>query len=120
MLIRTVSRRAGLSMDTSIGILFATTFALGLAMLSRATTIRVNMEDLLMGQILAMSPTDIYVSLAIAALVILVLFALHNWLLFASFDPVGSQVFGKRTSFVDYVMMVILALVIVIGIQAAA
>ncbi len=119
MLIRTVSRRAGLSMDTSIGILFATTFALGLAMLARATTVSVDIEDLLLGQILAISPTDIYVTLGLTAIVILVLFALHNWLLFASFDPVGSQVFGRRTSFVDYVMMVMLALVIVIGIQAA-
>ena len=40
VLIRTLSRRAGLSTDTSIGILFATTFALGLVMLSASTAIR--------------------------------------------------------------------------------
>ena len=49
MLIRTVSRRAGLSADTSIGILFATTFALGLVMLSTSTSIKINIEDLLLG-----------------------------------------------------------------------
>ena len=88
-------------------------------MLASATTIRVDVEDLLLGQILAISPTDIYVSLGITVLVILGLFALHHWLLFASFDPVGSQVVGRRTSFVDYALLVMLALVIVIGIQAA-
>ena len=119
MLVRIVSRRAGLSTDTSIGILFAAMFALGLVMLARATHIRVNMEDLLLGQLLAISPTDIYVSLGITAMVILGLFALHHWLLFASFDPVGSQVVGRRTNIVDYVLLVMLALVIVIGIQAA-
>ena len=119
VLVRTISRRAGLSADTSIGILFAATFALGLAMLARATTISVDMEDLLLGQILAISPTDIYVSLGITVTVIVGLFALHHWLLFSSFDPVGSQVVGRRTNIIDYVLMVILALVIVIGIQAA-
>ena len=119
VLVRVVSRRAGLSTDTSIGILFATMFALGLAMLASATTIRVDMEDLLLGQLLGISPTGIYVSLGITVAVILGLFALHHWLLFASFDPVGSQVLGKRTNIVDYVFLVMLALVIVIGIQAA-
>ena len=119
MLVRIVSRRAGLSTDTSIGILFATMFALGLVMLASAATIRVDMEDLLLGQLLGISPTSIYVSLGITVTVILGLFALHHWLLFASFDPVGSQVLGRRTNIVDYALLIMLALVIVIGIQAA-
>ena len=119
MLVRVVSRRAGLSADTSIGILFASMFALGLMMLSMSTTINVDVEDLLMGQILGISPGAIYISLAITALVILGLFVFHHWLLFTSFDPVGSQVIGMRTSVVDYVLLALLALVIVIGIQAA-
>ena len=56
VLVRTVSRRAGLSSDTSIGILFATTFALGLVMLATSRTITIDIEDLLMGQILAIPP----------------------------------------------------------------
>ena len=119
MLVRTVSRRAGLSTDTSIGILFAAMFALGLVLLAATPTIRVDIESLLLGQLLGISPTGIYVSLAIAAIVILGLFVFHHWLMFASFDPVGSQVMGLRAGFADYALLVMLALVIVIGIQAA-
>ncbi len=119
MLVRFVSRRAGLSADTAIGILFATTFALGLVMLGSAKTVTINIEDLLLGEILAISPTGIYVSLAITAVVILGLFSFHHRLMFSSFDPVGSQVVGARTGLADYVLLVMLALVIVIGIQAA-
>ena len=119
MLVRVVSRRAGLSADTAIGILFATTFALGLVMLAKATTIRINIEDLLLGQILAISPTGIYISLGITAVVVLGLFAFHHWLIFTSFDPVGSQVAGIRSNLADYILLALLALVIVIGIQAA-
>lgn len=119
VLIRAMNRRTGLSSDTSIGILFATMFALGLVMLSTSTTIGVNIEDLLLGQILAITSTGIYVSLGVTAIVILGLFALHHWLLFTSFDPLGAQVAGTRSNVVDYAFLVMLALVIVIGIQAA-
>ncbi len=119
VLVRTVSRRAGLSPDTSIGILFATMFALGLVMLATSRTITVDIEDLLLGQVLAITPTGIYVSLGITVMVILGLFAFHHWLLFASFDPLGAQVIGMRAKFADYAFLVMLALVIVIGIQAA-
>ena len=119
VLVRTVSRRAGLSSDTSIGILFVTMFALGLVMLANSRTIRVNIEDLLLGQILAITPTGIYVSLGITVMVILGLFTFHHWLLFASFDPLGAQVNSTRANSADYAFLVMLALVIVIGIQAA-
>ncbi len=119
VLIRAMNRRTGLSSDTSIGILFATMFALGLVMLSTSTTSGVNIEDLLLGQILAITSTGIYVSIGVTAIVILGLFALHHWLLFTSFDPLGAQVAGTRSNVVDYAFLVMLALVIVIGIQAA-
>ena len=51
-------------------------------------------------------------------MVILGLFAFHHWLLFASFDPLGAQVVGMRAKVADYAFLVMLALVIVIGIQA--
>ena len=92
MLVRVISRRAGLSTDTSIGILFAAMFALGLVMLARATRatqIGVNLEDLLLGQILGISPTGIYVYLGITAIVILGLFVLHHWLLFSELRSRG-------------------------------
>ena len=119
LLVRAVSLRAGLSSDTSIGILFATMFALGLVMLASSTTIRVNIEDLLLGQILAITPTGVYVSLGITVMVILGLFTFHHWLLFASFDPLGAQVNSTRANAADYAFLVMLALVVVIGIQAA-
>ena len=119
LLVRALSLRAGISSDTSIGILFATMFALGLVMLANSTTIKVNIEDLLLGQILAITPTGIYVSLGITLMVILGLFTFHHWLLFTSFDPLGAKVNSTRANAADYAFLVMLALVVVIGIQAA-
>ena len=119
LLMGSVSRRTGVSEDTSIGIIFAGMFALGLVMLSRATNINVNIEDLLLGQVLGVSQTDVYVSLGLTALVIGGLYAFHRQLVYTTFDPVGAKVVGIRTGLVEYVLLALLALVIVMGIQAA-
>ena len=114
-----VARRTGVSEDTSIGIIFAGMFALGLVMLSSADNINVNIEDLLLGQVLGVSQTDVYVSLGLAAVVLLGLYAFHRQLVYTTFDPVGAKVVGIKTGLVEYVLLALLALVIVIGIQAA-
>ena len=119
LLIGTVSRRTGISEDTSIGIIFAGMFALGLVMLSRATTININIEDLLLGQVLGVSQTDVYISLGLTVLVLVGLYAFHRKLVYTTFDELGASVLGIRTGLVEYVLLALLALVIVIGIQAA-
>ena len=119
LLMGAVSRRTGISEDTSIGIIFAGMFALGLVMLSRATNINVDIEDLLLGQVLGVSQTDVYVSLGLTALVLVGLYAFHRQLVYTIFDAVGAAVVGIKTRFIEYVLLALLALVIVIGIQAA-
>ena len=119
LLMGAVSRRTGVSEDTSIGIIFAGMFALGLVMLSSATNINVDIEDLLLGQVLGVSQTDVYVSLGLTALVLVGLYAFHRQLVYTTFDAVGAAVVGIKTRFIEYVLLALLALVIVIGIQAA-
>ena len=119
LLMGTVSRRTGISEDTSIGIVFAGMFALGLVMLSRATNVSVNIEDLLLGQVLGVSQTDVYVSLALTGLVLIGLYTFHRQLVYTTFDEIGASVVGIRTNLIEYVLLALLALVIVIGIQAA-
>ena len=119
LLMGTVSRRTGISEDTSIGIVFAGMFALGLVMLSTAANVTVDIEDLLLGQVLGVSQMDVYVSLGLTAFVLAGLYVFHRQLVYTTFDPVGAEVVGVRTSVVEYVLLALLALVIVIGIQAA-
>ena len=119
LLMGTLSRRTGISEDTSIGIIFAGMFALGLVMLSRATGINVDIEDLLLGQVLGVSQTDVFVSLGLTAVVLAGLYGFHRQLVYTTFDEVGASVVGIKTGLVEYVLLALLALVIVIGIQAA-
>ncbi len=124
-----ISRRTGSSEDTSIGIVFAGMFALGLVMLSSPFYINTflelrntqapNIEDLLIGEILGVSTGEVYLSLGLAVLVIAGLYVFHRHLVYTTFDPVGAEVVGIKVRIVEYVLLALLALVIVISIQAA-
>ena len=111
-------KRVGLSEDTSIGILFAGLFALGLAMLTTMRGLKVNLEDVLLGQALGASTSDVMITLALAVVVLAVLAALHKEMVFASFDPSGASVLGLPTEFLDYTLLVLLAVVTVITLHA--
>ena len=113
-----ITRRTGLSEDTTIGVLFAGLFALGITILAASDGLSVNLEDLLLGQVLGVSTTDVYVTLGMAVFVLGVLYIFHKELVFTSFDPVGAEVIGLPTRFLSYLLLVLLALVIVIALQA--
>jgi manganese/iron transport system permease protein len=118
VLIGYLSRRMSLSEDTTIGILFAGLFALGLVLMSVAKGLPVDIEDLLLGQVLAVSSSDVFATLGLAATVMVVLYGFHKELVFNSFDPTGARVIGLPTTALDYLLLVILALVIIIALQA--
>lgn len=111
-------QRTGVGADTSIGILFAGFFALGLILLSLLPTQSLNFESLLLGQVLAANWTDVAITGGLTAVVLLVLAALHRDLVFASFDPLGSTVMGLPTRILDYALLMLLAVVIVLALKA--
>jgi len=106
------------SEDTSIGILFAALFSIGLVMISLSKGLSVRVEDILLGQILGVSNTDVVITFSLAVLVLLIIAALHRQLVFTSFDPVGATVIGLPTSLLDYLLLGSLSVVIVVSLQA--
>lgn len=115
-------KRAGVSEDTSVGILFAALFALGVVMVSVAVaqgiSVQVNLEDILLGNVLGVSRGEMYVTLAVAGAVLLLIVALHKELVFANFDPAGASVIGLPTDKLEYLLLVLLAMVVVVALQA--
>ena len=106
------------SEDTSIGILFAALFSIGLVMISLSKGLSVRVEDILLGQILGVSNTDVIITFSLAALVLIIIAALHRQLVFTSFDPLGATVIGLPTRWLDYLLLVSLSVVIVVSLQA--
>ena len=118
LLVGYLVRRTGIGEDTSIGILFAGLFALGLAMLTVARGLPVSLEDILLGQVLGVSQNDVWTTLGLAITVLALVYALHKELVFTTFDPAGASVIGLPTERLDYLLLTLLAVVVVLALQA--
>jgi ABC-type Mn2+/Zn2+ transport system permease subunit len=112
-----VHRRAQISFDTAIGVLFSAAFALGIFLLSRSERATVDLQSYLFGNILGVGTFDLTMVIVLGALVALAVGALWRPLLYTSFDPVVSQAAGLRTRFVEDALLVILALTIIVSLQ---
>jgi len=113
-----VHRKANVSLDTSIGVLFTGAFALGIFLMSRQRSYSVDLQDYLFGDILGVSRQDVVLIVALWAIVVAVLFVFFRALVYTSFDPVVAQASGIRAGMLDYLLLVLLALTIVVTLEA--
>ena len=117
--IGTVSRRAGISTDTSIGILFSGVFALGIVLASVGIqTYTVDLFSYLFGDILGVQAADLVAIALLGALVLLVVLALYKELVFVSFDPVVAEAAGLPGGVLQMLLLVLLAVTVVVSVQA--
>lgn len=113
-----VSRRARASYDTTIGILFAGAFALGVLLMSTIPGYTADLFSFLFGNILGMTTTDLAVVGALAGFVVLAVAGCYKELLLVSFDPVVAEAMGYPVAMLNYLVLSLMALTIVISIQA--
>lgn len=102
--------------DTAIGIIFSSFFALGFVLIS-LLNVTINLEDLLFGQILAVNTLDVYIVIFLLIVVSLCVLIFFKQLLFYSFDPIGAEVKGLNTTFLNYLFLVLLSIAIVASLQ---
>jgi len=118
LLIGFVSRRGRLRFDTSVGVLFAGTFAFGVLLFS---TIRNYVTDLLgylLGNVLGISAADLVQVAVLGAIVLAIVLVLRKELLFATFDPLGAAASGLPVAALEYLLLALLGVTIVVSIQA--
>ena len=116
LLLGFIIKNTDIGEDTSIGIIFSSLFALGFVLIS-VLDVSINLEDLLFGQILAVSSFDVAVIFALFLIVLSILFIFFKQILFYSFDPIGAEVRNLNVSFLNYLFLIILSLSIVGSLQ---
>ena len=111
-----IIKNSNVGEDTAIGIIFSSFFALGFILIS-ILNVTINLEDLLFGQILAVSSFDVFIVTAMCISVVSLIIIFFKQLLFYSFDPTGAEVKGLNTNFLNYLFLVILSVAIVASLQ---
>src|SRR5664279_2593449 len=112
------TRGGKLREDTAIGIVFTGALALGLAILSFHKATAVDLQELLVGNILAISTQDLWATLAVGSVILLLVRAFYKELLITAFDPVLSATLQYPIEGLRYLLLLMLAMTAVIAIQA--
>lgn len=113
-----VTKRSGLRQDTAIGVLFAGTFAFGVFLFSTIQGYVADLFSFLLGNVLAISQTDLIALLALGLGVVVVVALLWKELLYATFDPLGAAASGMPVDRLEYLFLALVALTIVVSLQA--
>jgi manganese/iron transport system permease protein len=111
------SRQGAVKEDTAIGILFAAALALGVALISSIRTYAVDLSHILFGNILGVSPTDLWLTFGLGLIVLLTIFLLYRPFLVISFDPILAATLRLPAELLRNVMLLLLALTVVISLQ---
>jgi len=113
-----ISKRAEIKEDAAIGIVFAGAFALGVALISLQRSYAVDLTHILFGDLLGVSVSDLWLMAGLGTLVLLTVFAFYKEFLVLSFDPILATTLRLPVTFLQNLLLVLLAVVIVISIQS--
>ncbi len=116
LLIEWSRSRARVEEDTAIGILFSASMALGVLFLHLSRTYNVDVFGFLFGNILAVGEGQLWEILALAGVVLALVFLLFKEIVFLSFDEAMAWVSGVPVSFLRYLFLVMLAFTVVVSI----
>ena len=112
-----IVRKTRLSNDTSIGIVYSALFSIGLITLALLGGTSVDIEDILLGQVLSTSISDVYVTVSLTGVLLVVMVLLYKPMVFVGFDFEGSTVAGIPSAKLDYLLLVLLSVVVVMSLQ---
>lgn len=116
--INTISQRTDMREDAAIGVVFAGAFALGVALISTQRSYAIDLAHILFGDLLGVSTTDLWLMGGLALIVLAAVFSFYKEFLVLSFDPTLATTLRLPVKFLQNLLMVLLAVVIVISLQA--
>jgi manganese/iron transport system permease protein len=104
--------------DTAIGVVFAGALALGVVLISSTPGYTRDLTSLLFGDVLAVSATDIHLSVLVGGFALSVTLALRRVLILSSFDREMALSMGLPVFWLDTLLLLLITLTIVIALRA--
>jgi zinc transport system permease protein len=118
VLIELISRKSSLKMDTSIGVIFSIALALAVLFIGMLRKYTPDIMSYLFGNLLRVTVTDLWVMGGIGILVAILLLLFFKELQFSTFDPEMAELSGIPAALISIMLSVLMALTIVVSLQA--
>lgn len=113
-----VHRRARLTEDAGIGLLFVGMLALGVIIVSRAGSFAGDLTGILFGDLLAVDRGDLALGAGATIVTIVAVVLLHRSFLVTAFDPDKARLLGLRPAFAHVTLLVLVAGAVVTSFRA--
>ncbi len=117
LIIGLFSKDGAVKEDTAIGIMFAAALSLGVALISSMQTYAVDLSHILFGNVLGVSPSDLWLIGGLSFAILLTVGLLFKPFLIISFDPVLAATLRLPAELLRNLMLVLLALTVVVSLQ---
>jgi manganese/iron transport system permease protein len=112
-----LSKGQQLKEDTAIGVIFAGMFALGIALISTASSYTVDLTHFLFGDVLGVSRIDLLLTAIFGGFVVVAIFAFFKEFMVLSFDPVLAATMRLPAGLLHYLLLLLIAITIVVSLQ---
>ena len=113
-----VSETTHLRHDTSVGIFFAATMALGVLIIGLIKDTYVDVFSYLFGNILALTPSDLWITVGMSIIVAGIIILLFKEFLALSFDREAAAVMGLPVRKLSYLLLVLISFTVVLSVKS--
>ena len=98
-------------------IIFASTFALGVAIISTVRGYTVDLAHFLFGDVLGVRSADLWLIVIFGGLVMLIVVAFYKEFMVLSFDPILASTLRLPVRLLDMLLLILIAITIVVSLQ---
>ncbi len=112
-----LTRRGRLREDTAIGVVFVSMFALGILIISTASSYTVDLSHILFGNVLGVRDSDLIIMVICGVIVVGSIVLFYKELLTQSFDPALLQTLRLPGELLHLLLLVLIAVTIVASLQ---
>ena len=112
-----LSENGKLKGDAAVAMLSTGALAAGVMVVSVTTGMNADLNSYLFGSILAMSRSDVVLSVVLAAAVLILYLVFYSQLFAVTFDPVFARATGVHTGFFNSLLAVLTAVTVVLGMR---
>jgi manganese/iron transport system permease protein len=112
-----IARSTKIREDTAIGVVFAGMFALGIALISTVRSYTVDLAHFLFGDVLGVANRDLITIMVLGAIILLVVILFYKEFLVLSFDSLLATTLRLPVRWLEYLLLILIALTIVVSLQ---
>lgn len=112
-----LNEKANIHGDAAIGLISSLCIALGVIIASLANGFNVDLMSFLFGSILVISNTDVIISIVLSIFIISVIILFYPSIFATLYDEEFAEVIGIQTKKINYLMLILTAITIALGIR---